>query len=251
MKIEFEATVQVKKSLEYRPINSTYAVFSYTVDRWVTDTTGYEKTDDDCTMCTSHVGIATNKEIDNFSSGQSNSITDNFDLLLVTNDFIESIRNAGYVETMMKFESVLDDTRKNLMDLGGKPEYQLVRNYHGGHMIFDMEDIPLPIAIKFDYINGNITNEDYNSQEVLYTLAKNEQVVSMNVLDVALTISPIPYYNADEKRNAAVEFIFRPTKNQMRDIWKIAVQINPNYPSTALHEAVKRLDLLNIKQCMK
>ena len=172
MKIQFEATVRVKKSLEYHPINGTYAVFSYTVDRWVTDTTGYEKTDDDLTKCTNHVGIATNKEIDNFSSGQSNSITDNFDLLLVTNDFIESIRNAGYVETMMKFESVLDDTRKNLMDLGGKPEYQLVRNYHGGHMIFDMEDIPLPIAIKIDYINGNITNEDYNLQEVLYTLAK-------------------------------------------------------------------------------
>ena len=78
MKIQFEATVQVKKSLEYHPINGTYAVFSYTVDRWVTDTTGYEKTDDDLTKCTNHVGIATNKEIDNFSRGQSNSITDNF-----------------------------------------------------------------------------------------------------------------------------------------------------------------------------
>lgn len=248
MKIQFEATVRVKKSLEYHPINGTYAVFSYAVDRLLTDTTGYEKSFDDLSMCTCHVGIATNKEIDNFSRGLSNRITDNFDILLVKQDFIKSLRDIGYVKTMEKFEDVLDETRKNLMSCFDDVEYQLVHNYHRGNMIFDMDDNPVPIAITFDYINGNITNEDYDLSKVLYTLAKNDQV---KCIDGDLKITTIPYYNSTDTRYETIEFVFMPTKEQMRLIWKTVKQLNPKYPSSNLREAIKRLDLLDIKKHLK
>lgn len=248
MKIQFDATVHVKKSLEYHPISSKYAAFKYTIAYDIVDNNGYESTFNELNYTKESTGITSNKEIEEFSRGLCNQITDNFDILLVKQDFIKSLRNIGYIKTMQKFEDVLDETRKNLMTCFDDIEYQQVHNYHRGYMIFDMNDDPIPIAITFDYINGNITNEDYKLFNVLCALVKNDQV---KAVDGNLKIATIPYYNSTDTRYEAIEFVFMPTKEQMRLIWKTANQLNPKYPSSNLREAVKHLDLLDINKHRK
>lgn len=249
MKINFEATVQVKKSLEYHPITSKYAVFNYKVERKIVDDNGRcVHTFKELNTTNKSIGIATNEEIEAFSHGLNNQITDNYDMILVKQDFIQSLRDVGYVKTMTKFEDVLDETRKNLMSCFDDIEYQLVHNSHQRNMVFDINDNPFPIAITFDYINGNITNEDYDLSKVLHTLVKNDQVKGV---DERLKITNIPYYNSSDTRYDSIEFVFMPTEEQMRLIWKTSKQMNPKYPSSNLRGAILRLDLLDINKHMK
>lgn len=248
MKTEFNATVKIKKSVEYYPLSQHYSAFRLVTDSDIISSDNHQAFNE-FSSATEKIGIASVNDIMKFCYGSASSIDDNSDLMFVSDEFLASLQQIGYSRTIDKFDDTLNDIQKNLMSLWSKPGYQLVRMYRSGHMVFDLADRPLPMAIRFDYIDGGITNEDYDLEQVISVLKQNQQVRGAS--NSAIAASEIPWYNRESNRSKAVEFVFSPTFEQMQQIWQTAQQLNARYPSTEIVSAVKTLDLLKLNICKK
>lgn len=248
MKTEFNSTVKIKKSVEYYPLSQHYSAFRLVTDSDIISSDNHQAFAE-FSSSTEKIGIASVQDIMEFCYGSTSSIEDNSDLMFVPDEFLVSLQQIGYSRTLDKFDATLNGIQKNLMSLWSKRGYQLVRMYRSGHMVFDLADRLLPMAIRFDYINGGITNEDYDLDQVVSVLKQNQQVRGLS--DDVIETSDIPWYNRESHRSKAVEFVFSPTQEQMQQIWQTARQMNARYPSTQIVRAVKKLDLLNLNICKK
>lgn len=109
-------------------------------------------------------------------------------------------------------------------------------------MIFDLNDEPFPIAINFNYIDGNIDSNHYNLVLLKSVLLKRN--------DISITIDNelIPYYNNDDGRTRHSGFTWAPSTEDYRAIWKECIVAGKKeYPSTYLYQAVFNLDLLGLR----
>lgn len=110
------------------------------------------------------------------------------------------------------------------------------------HMLFDERKEPLPVALFMEYISGNICNDRFDLKKVFEILSQRDDVENLEEIR-------IPYYNAEEGRDQAVQFIWTPSVEDYRRCWKACLKDNPRYPSTSMeHTAVWRLDLFGIKK---
>ena len=68
------------------------------------------------------------------------------------------------------------------------------------------------IGVHMDYINGHITEADYDLAELLTILKNRDDVVFL----IEAKIEMIPYYNADEDRNETINFIWYPKEEDYK-----------------------------------
>lgn len=87
----------------------------------------------------------------------------------------------------------------------------LVRDFHYAHMVFGADGLALPIAQRFDYISSGVDNENYDLKLAYETLKTHPDVVDLELVN-------IPYYNTTKKRTKALEFTWRPSAEDYRQV---------------------------------
>lgn len=98
---------------------------------------------------------------------------------------------------------------------------KVVRLDYSSHLIYSIGNInPITRVYNFDYISGNITNRDFD-------LKKAKKILDDHNLVSNVKIISIPYYNAEDGRDQAIEFSvklpqskFNKLCNYFRDIRK-------------------------------
>lgn len=82
------------------------------------------------------------------------------------------------------------------------------------HAIVDLRGRPVPAAMRFDYMNGDITNELYDLDALAEVLSDNPEIEILGGGSGRMNrlVTSIPYYNASEDRDEQVQFIWRPTE---------------------------------------
>lgn len=137
----------------------------------------------------------------------------------------------------------------------------IVRPDFASHMLFDRYDEPLPVGIMFDYINGNISDGQYDIPKLAkYLINKKDVVVhsvdgwSKDKVDLKVkahnlsdAIANVPYYNNDQGCTKTVYFTWQPDKVTYRRMWKKCLQTKKDYPSTCMHRVIFDLDLLGLR----
>lgn len=95
---------------------------------------------------------------------------------------------------------------------------------HSSHLMFDRNGTPLPVGLLFDYIYGRVDNFNFDLAQAFEYLRSREDVRLLRgddktrsgapALDAPTTLDEavfhIPYYNAEEGRNKALQFLWIP-----------------------------------------
>jgi hypothetical protein len=193
-------------------------------------------------------GIANKRAIEDFLSGTSSTIaaTDMRELAYVSPEVLETAAKKGFMEAMHSsrtglMQSIFDRYEEGAFDLDC-----LVAPNYSAELLFDRKGEILPTAIYFGYLNGNFNNGAYHLKKALATLKSDSRVAPVPGKDLA--VSEIPYYNAERNYDKQIEFVFQPTREDMRAIWDYCTKTFKEYPSTHRHEAIFDLDLLNLRK---
>lgn len=95
---------------------------------------------------------------------------------------------------------------------------------HSSHLMFDRHGNPLPVGLLFDYISGHVDNANYDLAQAFEHLRARADVRLLRGDDrmrngvpkdeapttLAEAVSRIPYYNAEEGRDQALQFLWIP-----------------------------------------
>jgi hypothetical protein len=110
--------------------------------------------------------------------------------------------------------------------------------------LFDLDGVPYPVALYYDYISARMHNMNYKLDDVLEYLKTRDDIRfpdEAKVLDV-------PFYNCDENHNKYLEFFWMPTREDYIKMWDQCLTNGGQYPSTSRYYAVEALDLLGINE---
>lgn len=166
-------------------------------------------------------------------------------LVAASEAFLSDAQTKGYPEAVQLH--LADGWDANLYTRVKHGEtLRMVRLDHGGHMLFDDQGTVLPIALRYNYMNGNMRDGAYDLHGVAEYLKNNPQVRPWNE-QTSLTVDRVPYYNVSPGCTQSLAFVFAPTQEQMELIWAKANEGKDKYPSTRLHQSVWDLDILGLR----
>ena len=163
-------------------------------------------------------------------------------LCLMSDEFLDYVQKNGFI---------FDDTQQKKgvsHDFKDYPKFNnLVFMDWGSHMLFQLDEkTPLSVAIHFDYIDARMDNEFYDLDKVYAHLKKRKDTIWHPD-----SIDEIPYYNREEGRTHCLNFTWAPPQKVYEKMWAECKKINPRYPCTADHDAIRKLDLLGIEKFKK
>lgn len=132
----------------------------------------------------------------------------------------------------------------------------LARLDTSSHMLFDRHGEALPVGLVFDYIHSRISESTHDLKKLAAHLLERFDVVVYAddgrgrrqgvAKTVAEAIYDIPSYNAESGRSKSVQFLWAPSKEDYRQVWKAC---KGKYPSTQLREVCMEMDMLDVKEC--
>lgn len=188
-------------------------------------------------------GIAHDNDIQDFVEGNISVLWT--DLELVSPEFLDFAQRFGYSVAMDKDDDHWKKIKQSPID--APDDWVLVRNDRSNHMLFDIDGRPLPIALRYDYMDGMIQDGCYDIERMVEFLRPHRQIYPMRE-DDWIEVLNVPYYSVSEGCSKYCRFIFSPTQEQMIAIWEEAKRIGCNYPSTNLREAMFNLDLIGLRE---
>jgi hypothetical protein len=105
------------------------------------------------------------------------------------------------------------------------------------YAITDVRGRPLPMAMRFDYMDGGFDNEKFDLDRVAEALSRNEEVEFLADRWQSRNdpVSEIPHYNAYEGRDRQVQFIWRPTDES----WNLMLEKLGFDPADPKHLRIK------------
>ena len=166
-------------------------------------------------------------------------------LVAASEAFLLDAQTKGYPEAVQTH--LADGWNANIYTrVKNGEKLRMVRLDHGGHMLFDDQGTVLPIALHYDYMNGNMRDGAYDLHGVAEYLKNNPQVRPWDE-QTSLTVDRVPYYNVSPGCTQSLAFVFAPTQEQMERIWAKANEGTGEYPSTRLHQSVWELDVLGLR----
>jgi hypothetical protein len=237
-----DVSINVQQTVEKRTLADN--ISAYKITRSCSTLTDIPKWFGDLLQERVIVGIARDSDIQDFVDSKISVLCN--DLELEPPEFLEFAQRFGYSNAMDKSES--DDHIKKIKrsPIDAPDDWVLVRNGRSNHMLFDIDGRPLPIALRYDYMDG-IRDGYYDIERMVEFLRPHRQIYPMRE-DDWIEVLNVPYYNVSEGCSKYCQFIFSPTQEQMIAIWEEAKRIGGNYPSTRLREAVFNLDLIGLRK---
>lgn len=144
-----------------------------------------------------------------------------------------------------ELSALVHDTNRD--PLSTPATWSVVKVDRGGHMLFAIDDTPLPVGLLYNYMSGHVRDGSYDIPKLIAYLKTHPQVSPQQGSSEGITEQRVPYFNVSPGCNIFTSFVFAPTQEQMLQIWAKAKELNPKYPSTVLHEAVFALDVLGLR----
>ncbi len=120
------------------------------------------------------------------------------------------------------------------------------------YALVDVRGRPLPIAMRFDYMEGGFDNENFDLEKVAEALSSNGEIefTPDRWGRRNSPISEIPYYNAHDDRDQQVQFIWRPSEES----WGLMLDklgfdpVDPKHLRIKPETVSRDLDLFGIEQ---
>ena len=203
-------------------------------------------------------GFALTADVTAYAAGKLAALPFDSHLTWVPQAYLDDLRLQGYALAGEKHSAALDTANKQIFSsatLGPAP-YILVRADFCSHLNFDLDGVPHPTGLPYNYMDGHIRDGYLDLDRALVQLKQHPQVGIRAIvpkyakaIPTELVISDVPYYNVSEGCSQQIDFVYQPTAEQMKAIWTQACVVNKQYPSTGLREAIKRLDLLGLAAC--
>ena len=202
-------------------------------------------------------GFALTAKVKAFGAGKLAVLPFESNLTWVPQVYLDDLRLHGYAVAEEMHAATLATAHNQVFATATQASapYILVRADFAGHMIFDLDDVPHPTGLTYNYMAGRIRDGYLDLNRVLAHLKQHPQVGIRAIITkyeksipTELAISAVPYYNVREGCERQIEFIYQPTASQMKAIWTQALKSKQQYPSTGLRDAIKKLDLLGLAQ---
>lgn len=129
----------------------------------------------------------------------------------------------------------------------------------GAHMAFDAHGRALPVALMFDYINGDVRERSFDLPKLAEHLLTRPDVkvyaredvlargkTGARATTVREAIDNIPYYNAGPGSNQTITFRWTPDAETYRKVWDYCRSKYDRFASNKLRDGVFELDVLGI-----
>lgn len=190
-----------KREIAYLPIIGKYVAFKEIV---TTEGKSYI-----------NQGITQKSVIDEVTS--TKVIKHEHNLFMFPKSFAEEINKKTFPDWEQEFEKLYINKPYDAIEQGN--DVVLLTFKSNDHTIRDLDDNLMPVAMFFDYIQGHITNDRYDLNEVYKILQdRNDIEFILDKKKKEGVIKDIPYYNADLERFACIEFIWHPTTEDFNTI---------------------------------
>jgi hypothetical protein len=196
-------------------------------------------------------GITSISNVDQLKKGFAPRYAARLVAAIGTPEFKKHIRQFGWMND--KIYAFIDEVTSSpfaKFELGSVEPSDIIFIEDYSHEMHDFEMKPLPVAIKFDYINGCMDNTRYNLQKAIDILKARGDIRFMcdeRWVDDPASILNIPGYNCDGKRNRYISFVWMPEVDDYRAMVTKSKEIGGKYPSTNKHQAVFDLDTFGLR----
>lgn len=167
-------------------------------------------------------------------------------IFALTPESVERFRTLDYILALEEIEEL------DAYDVAtGKCDGMFVIFNFNNFTLTDLSGNYLPVQIAFDYIEGHMDSDHYDLLSVVTELSKREDIewggdpYASNIEKWA-SISKVPHYNRSHANHRCVAFVWSPSTEDYRKIWKWCEDHNRRYPS--YYEAIRAMDLLGIER---
>lgn len=231
-------SVVIDKHVEYLEVVKDVVVYRITtttkVGRHLTTTTSE--------------GVTSLKGIEAFSDGSVALPSYRFGAgsagVLASPKFRESMRTEGWQADDV-YEWIKEATETPYLRFveGKATAEDFVVVDSSGHMLFDADGVPLPVALHFGYIHSRMDNSRYDLKRALAILKERDDIA----FPKGAKILRIPGYNADEDRHEHIDFMWTPKAGDYVRVWEQCKKYTTSHPSTERHRAAIDLDVLGLR----
>jgi len=196
-------------------------------------------------------GITSTGNVDQLKKGFAPRYGARLVAAIGTPEFKKHIRQFGWMND--KIYAFIDEVTSApfaKFELGGVEPSDIVFIEDYSHEMHDFEMKPLPVAIKFDYMNGCMDNTRYNLQKAIDILKARADIrfaEDSHYVGDAASILNIPGYNCDGKRNRYISFVWMPEVEDYRALQKRCKEIGGNYTSGNKFQAAFDLDIFGLR----
>jgi len=197
-------------------------------------------------------GIGFTKDLTAFLSGELQVIPSavvkrgdwNSTIMAVKPVFLETMRQIGFYsdtgQEPFKELDIKDPLTAHIKDpltAQEKGEEVVFIEVHGAaHQIFDLDGLPLPVCLGFNYIDGGFAEDKYDLLKAVNILLKREDVTlalnggersyyydgkESDSIDPKVYIGSIPGYNAERGRSQCLSFRWHPTTEDYRKVFAL------------------------------
>ena len=203
-------------------------------------------------------GFTNKKGIAELIKGKSVSKNNVKNLTWLSADDLELFRTQGYQNATeiiynrkgKKWPSAWEQWEANK---GNSLDNIVALNGHA-HLLNDRHGAPLPVALVFDYISGNVDNGNYNLEEAFQQLVQNPSVRVFKRRINSRHFTPedftenfddavfyIPHYNREENCDKALQFLWTPDRETYLEVFQNAEK------ESMRHQLVLESDVLGLK----
>lgn len=184
-------------------------------------------------------GINTQKTIDKLinelKSGNSKPDIENSEYYVINSSFIKKMKYHGF------WGGDANDLTKNIQNSPFstlcKNKGTIVRLDYSAHMAYDLNDVPIPCALRFNYIAGSMNNKYYDIKKALMILSKRDDVRGLKRYS-------IPYYNRETDKDEGFEFYWMP---KLEDYIKVLDKSYKKYVGVDFYRTVSDLDIFGLR----
>lgn len=209
-------------------------------------------------------GITTKHHAANLKNGNTTELAHPKDRWrLVDEEWLQKLTTIGFLNIKQGKDEEWSPYSKSgdvydmlVADPNGLGNRKLVRLYTDGHMVFDTDGVPIPVARYFDYIGSGLHNGYYQLKKVVEILSVRDDIYFLDGHGYYLDsderkILDIPHYNAEKDQTKFLNFIWAPSQEEYVKLWKMCLSMETEYASTRFNEAIKELDSLGIEVARK
>lgn len=240
--IMLSETVITTKKIEYVNITDDIIIYRVTAET--------KKNQEDLG---SHVteGITSLKNLDSLKNGLTPRYSSELTAAVGTKSFLEEVRDFGWHRDSIY--ELIDEAAKYPLakyELGCVTPDDIVFIENSSHHMYDSKMQPLPVAMRFGYIQGLMDNTRYDLEKALTILKARADVRFENEdrwVDDPASILSIPGYNCDGKRNRYISFTWTPEVDDYRAMIARTLVIGGKYPSTNKHQAAFEIDVFGLR----
>ena len=141
---------------------------------------------------------------------------------VVEPELLENLRVTGWLGDF-KLVSETPFTRCT----SGKP-YRVVRLKSYDHTLYDLDGLPLPVGLHFDYMGGSVNNRSFRLEPMLTALEARDDCQIATERYGKQKVQSVPHYNSgDGSGTRFVQFTWGPSVELYREYRKLVAAAGP------------------------